>query len=317
MLLAAPLAAEAQPAGKVWRLGLLSSSAPPPPSDSGSVASLWRALRELGYLEGRNLVIERRYAEGKLDRLPALARELVEARLDVIVAVAGSALQAARDATQTIPIVMGFGPPDPVAFGFVKSLASPGGNITGVTYWAQRGYEGKRLELLKAAAPKAARVAYLFFPGPTAQPFLEEAKEGAVSLGLTLVIVEVQADDYDGAFAAIRTGRADALLVPGTPVFNRDRTRIIALAARYRVPAIYEWRHHAEEGGLMSYGGNLFALYQRVALYVDRIFKGAKPAELPIEQPTKFELVINLKTAKALGLTIPPSLLGRADEVIQ
>jgi len=316
-LLTAPLAAEAQQAGRIWRLGVLSSSAPPSPSDlNTSPALLPKVLGELGYVGGRNLVIEWRYADGKLDRLPALARELVEAPVDVIVAVALSALQAVRDATQTIPIVMGFGPPDPVAFGFVKSLASPGGNITGVTYWAQRGFEAKRLELLREAAPKAARIAYLF-PGQGAQPFLEEAKAGAAVLGVTLVVVEVQRGDYDGAFTVIRNERAGALLVPGTPVFNRDRTRIIALAERHRLPAIYEWRHHAEEGGLMSYGGNLAELYRRVALYIDRIFKGAKPAELPIEQPTKFDLVINLKTAKALGLTIPPSLLARADQVIE
>jgi putative tryptophan/tyrosine transport system substrate-binding protein len=312
-----PLATEAQQAGKVWRLGVLSSSALPAPSDLTSVALLYKALGDLGYVEGRNLVIERRYAEGKLDRLPALAQDLVEARVDVIVAVATSAIGAARRATQAIPIVMGFGPPDPVALGFVKSLASPGGNITGVTYWAQHGYEAKRLELLKEAAPQAVRIAYLTYPGQSAQPFVEEAKAGAASLGVTLLVVDVQADDYERAFAAVGTGRAGALLVAGTPVFNRDRTRIIALAARYRLPAIYEWRHHTEEGGLMSYGGNLSELYQRVASYVDRLFKGAKPAELPVEQPTRLALAINLKTAKALGLTIPPSLLLRADHIIE
>ena len=281
------------------------------------MALLYKALSELGYVEGRNLVIERRYAEGKLDRLAALAQDLVEARVDVLVAVAATAIGAAKNASQTIPIVMGFGPPDPVALGFVKSLAAPGGNITGVTYWAQRGYEGKRLELLKEMAPQAVRIAYLTYPGQTSQPFVEEAKAGAGSLGVTLLVVDVQVDDYERAFASIGAGRAGALLVAGTPVFNRDRTRIIALAARYRLPAIYEWRHHTEEGGLMSYGGNLSELYQRVALYVARIFKGAKPADLPVEQPTRLELAINLKTAKALGLSVSPSLLLRADHIIE
>jgi putative ABC transport system substrate-binding protein len=279
--------------------------------------ALWKALRESGYIEGRNILIERRYAEGKLDRLPALARELVEARVDVIVAVAISALRAAKDATQTIPIVMGFGPPDPVAFGFVKSLAAPGGNITGVAYWAQRGYEAKRLELLREAVSKAARIAFLVAAGQPSQTFVEEAQKAASSLGVTLVVVEVQANDYRRAFDAIQMGRGDAVLVQGAPVFNRDRKRIIELAAQHRLPAIFEWRHHVEEGGLMAYGGDFLELVRRVAFYVDRIFTGAKPADLPVEQPTKLKLVINLKTAQALGLMIPPSLLARADEVIE
>ncbi len=314
---AAPVAAAEQRAGRVYRLGVLSPAAPPVPPDLGSVGLLPKALSELGYIEGQNLVIEWRYAEGKLDRLPALARELVEARVDVIVAVAISALRAAKDATQTIPIVMAFGPPDPVAFGFVKSLASPGGNITGVAYWAQRGYEAKRLELLNEAVPKAARIAFLVVPGQPSQTFVEEAQKAALSLRVTLVVVEVQADNYDRAFGAMQTGRADAVLVQGAPTFNRDRKRIIELAAKHRLPAIYEWRHHAEEGGLMAYGGNLADLFRRVVSYVDRIIKGAKPGDLPVEQPTKFELVINLKTAKGLGLTIPQSLLLRADQVIE
>jgi putative ABC transport system substrate-binding protein len=314
---AAPRGAQAQRTGKMWRIGVLSSAASPLPSDLGAAPLLLlKALGGLGYVEGQNFVIEQRYAEGKLDRLPALARELVGAGVDVIVAVALSALRAAKDATQTTPIVMGFGPPDPVAFGFVKSLASPGGNITGVTYWAQRGYEAKRLELLRETVPQAARIAFLAVPGQS-NPFVEEARNAASSLGVALLVVEVQADDYDRAFAAMREGRADAVLVQGAPTFNRDRKRIITLAAQHRLPAIYEWRHHVEEGGLIAYGGNLFELYQRVAWYVDRIFKGAKPADLPIEQPTKFDLSINLKTAKALSLTIPPSLLARADQVIE
>jgi putative ABC transport system substrate-binding protein len=318
LALSLPVAAQAQPAGKTYRLGYLSSASPPASTDLGTGANgLLKALNELGYAERRNLVVEWRFAEGKLDRLPALAAELVEARVDVIVAAALSSIRAAKDTTQTVPIVMGFGPPDPVAFGFVRSLASPGGNITGVSYWAQRGYEAKRMELLKEVVPRAARIAYLVMPGQFAQTFVAEAQQAAPLLSVKLAVVEVRGGDYDGAFATMRNGRADAVLVAGSPEFNRDRKRIIALSAKHRLPAIYEWRHHVEDGGLMAYGGDLVDLSKRAASYVDRIFKGAKPADLPVEQPTKFELVINLKTAKALGLTIPQSILTRADEVIQ
>ena len=275
-----------------------------------------KRLRDLGYVESQNLVIERRYAEGKPDRLPAFARKLVEVRVDVIVAVGNSAIRAARDATQTIPIVMAFGL-DPVGQGFVKSLASPGGNITGVSYWVERGSEAKRLELLKEAVTRAARIAFLVGPGQLSQTFVEEAHKAAASLGIKLVVAEVQGSDYDGAFVAMRNGRADAVLVQGAPTFNRDGKRIIALAAKHKLPAIYEWRHHVEEGGLMAYGGNASELQGRVASYIDRIFKGAKPGDLPVEQPTKFELVINLQTAKTLGLTIPPTLLSLADKLIE
>jgi len=318
VLTLAPIVAGAQAAGKVHRLGYLSSAAAPAPSDlfSGS-RLLLRALSELGYDEGRNVVVEHRFAEGKLDRLPALAEELVEARVDVIVAVASSAVRAAKDATQTVPIVMGFGPPDPVAFGIVKSLASPGGNITGVTYWAQLGYEAKRMEVLKEAVARAARIAYLVVPGQFTQTLVEEAQKAASSLGVRLVVAEVKGGDYDRAFTSMRQERADAVLVQGGPTFNRDRMHIIALSAKHRIPAIYEWRHHVEEGGLMAYGGDAVELNRRVASYVDKILKGVKPADLPVEQPTKFQLVINLKTAKALGLTVPLSVLGRADRLIQ
>ena len=315
---AAPLTAGAQPAGKVYRLGVLSPASPPAPSDRTSVVVVLNALGELGYSAGRNLVVEQRYAEGKIDRLPALARELVDLRSDAIVAVGAAGVQAAADATQTIPIVMGFAP-DAVGLGFVKSLASPGGNITGVSYWVGRGYEAKRLELLKEAVPRAARIGFLVGASqPGLRTTLEETQKAASALGIKLAVVEVQADDYDRAFAALRAGQADAVLVQGTVTFNRDRKRIIALAEKHRLPAIYEWRHHAEaDGGLMAYGSDMLDLSQRVASYVDRIFKGAKPAELPVQQPTKFELVINLKTAKSLGLTIPQSLLVRADQIIQ
>jgi putative ABC transport system substrate-binding protein len=303
---AAPLAPEGQQAEEVHRLGYLSSATLPTPSDlGGGWYTFLKALNEFGYVKRQNLVIERRFAEGKLDRLPTLARELVKVRADVIVAVGTSAIRAAKEAIQTIPIVMAFSA-DPVGQGFVKSLASPGGNITGVSYWAARGPETKRLELLKEAVTRALRIAFLVVPGQPSQTFIEDAYKAASALGVRLVVVTVQAGDYDAASAAMRNGRADALFVQGHPVFNRDLKRIIALAAKHSLPAIYEWRHHVEEGGLISYGGNVSELQRRAASYVDRIFKGAKPGDLPIEQPTKFELVINLKTAKALGLTIRP-----------
>jgi putative ABC transport system substrate-binding protein len=314
-LLAAPLAAEAQQAN-VYRVGILSPAAAPAPS-VGAVANLVPlALRERGYAEGQNLVIERRFAEGKLNRLPRLVRELLQLRVDVIVAVGGTAIQAAKDATGTIPIVMGFGT-DPVERGFARSLARPGGNITGVVLVPEGQLVSKRLELIKEAVPRAARLAILSTGEETSRTQVEEAKKAASSLGITLTVVEVQGADYEHAFAKIVAEQAGALFVLSSAILHRDRDQIIPLAAKRRLPAIYEWREQAEAGGLMSYGSSLVELSQRVAVSVDRILKGAKPADLPIEQPTKFELVINLKTAKALGITIPPSLLLRADQVIE
>ncbi len=311
-LLAAPLAAEAQQAGKVYRLGLLSPGGRPPAGTSATgYLYLLEMLRELGYVEGQNLVVERRYAEGKTDRLPGLVRELVQIPVDVIVAVSPTAIDAAKDATTTIPIVMGFGGPD-----FVSNLARPGGNITGVSYSVGPEIDQKRLQLLKEAAPRAARIAGLA-GRDTAQSTRQHSQTAASSLGVKLILVEVRGAEYERAFATMVAERADALAVMSSPTFFIDRRRIIELTAQRRLPAIYEWREQVEEGGLMSYGASLRDLYRRVATYVDKILKGAKPADLPIEQPTKFELVINLKTAKALGLTIPPSLLLRADQVIE
>ena len=310
-LLAAPLAAEAQQAGKVYRLGLLGPGGRPPPGTSWGHLYLIEVLRELGYVEGQNLVVERRYAEGKTDRLPGLARELVRIPVDVIVAVTATAIDAAKDATKTIPIVMGFGGP-----GFVSSLARPGGNITGVSYSAGPEIYQKRLQLLKEAVPRAARIAGLA-GRDTAQITRQETQKAASSLGVKLIVVEVRGAEYERAFATMVAERADALAVMSSSILNADRRRIIELAARHRLPAIYEWREPVEEGGLMAYGASNRALYRRVANFVDRIFKGAIPAELPVEQPIVFELIINLKTAKALGLTIPPSLLQRADQVIE
>ena len=314
-LVAAPIAAEAQHAGRVYRLGILWATAPPPP-DQGTAPTLVKALRELGYVEGQNLTMEGRYAEGKLDRFPLLARELVELRVDVIVAVGSAAIRAAKDATTTIPIVM-YGGFDPVAAGFVASLARPGGNITGVVVGPGSSLAGKRLELLKNTVPRAARIAFLAADDPAFRPQMEEAQKAASSLGIKLFAVEVRGGDYAHAFSTIAAERAAALLVGATPFFMRDRKRIIELAAKHRLPAMYEWPEQVDDGGLMSYGATQSALVQRAAGYVDRILKGAKPGDLPVEQPTKFELVINRKTAKALGLTLPPSLLSRADRVIE
>lgn len=315
-VLVAPAAAQAQQAGRVYRLGFLRPTAPSPADQKTAPIGILAALRELGYAEGRNLIVEQRYAEGKLDRLPALARELVQLRVDVIVPVGSAAIRAAKDATTAIPIVM-FGGFDPVAAGFVTSLARPGGNITGVLILPGSALAGKKMGLLKEAVPRAARIALLAPDDPTFRTQAQETQKAASSLGITLVVVEVRGGDYDRAFATIATERAEALFIANSPLFMRDRKRIIGLAAKHRLPAMYEWPEQVEDGGLMSYGSTLFALHQRIAAQIDRIFKGARPGDLPIEQPSTFALVINLKTARALGLTLPPSLLTRADRVLE
>jgi putative ABC transport system substrate-binding protein len=314
-LLAAPPGAGGQTAARVHRVGVLTVPAPPPPSDRASAAALLPpALRELGYVQGQNLLLDQRSAGGQHQRLAGLARELVQLRTDVIVAIGNEAIQAAMDATKTIPIVMLGG--SVVARGFVTSLAQPGGNVTGVAI-TETTLADKRLELLKEAVPLATRIAVLAVPADYNETQLREAETGAAPLRVTLVVVHVRDADYERAFAQMVAERAQALFVLSSPILNRDRGRIIALAARHRLPAIYQWRHHAEEGGLMAYGSNLDTLFRRIAAYVDRILKGARPAELPVEQPTVYELTVNLKTARALGLTLPQSLLLRADEVIQ
>jgi putative ABC transport system substrate-binding protein len=315
VLIAAPIAAEAQQAGRVYRLGILRATTPPH-LGQGTEPTLRNALRELGYVEGQNLTVEGRYADGKLERLPVLAGELVQLRVDVIVAIGSAAIRAAKEATTTIPIVM-YGGFDPVAAGFVASLARPGGNVTGVVMGPGSSLTGKRLELLREAVPQAARVAFLVPDDPSFRPQVEEAQQGAPSLGIKLLVVEVRAGEYAPAFSTTSAERATALLVGATPYFMRDRKQIIDLAAKHRLPAMYEWPEQVDDGGLMSYGATQSALVQRAAAYIDRIFKGAKPGDLPVEQPTKFELVINRKTAKALGLTLPPSLLSRADRIIE
>ena len=308
-LLPAWVASEA-PLGKMYRVGYLSSAA--------NVFEPFRdALRDLGYVEGRNLTMEARLAAGRLDQLPALAAELVRARVDVIVAVSPPAIQAAKDATTTIPIVMAFSSVDPVGSRFVASLGRPGGNITGVAMIADE-ISGKRVALLKEMLPRATRIAVLTQTNHTSSPSqVNAARPAAKDLGIELDVVEVRdSRDYDAAFAAV-IKRAPGLFVVANPTFFDDRQRLAAIAAKHRLPILCEWREMAEAGCLMSYGPNISDLYRRAAAYVDRIARGAKPADLPVEQPTKFELVINMKTARALGLTIPQSLLLRADEVIQ
>jgi putative ABC transport system substrate-binding protein len=316
-VLAAPLAVEAQPASKVYRIGLLSTMPP-----DTSATRLWEAfrqgLRELGYIEGWNLVIEQRYPSGGSgDQLPNLAAELVRLKVDVIVAGGSLTPHAAKRATTTIPIVMG-NHGDPVGSGLVTSLARPGGTVTGLSLLSTE-LAGKQLELLREAVSGVARVTVLWNPtSQTHARMLGEAEAAARALGLRFHRLPARGpEEYEGAFLAMRRERADAVLVLGDPIFWYHRTRLAALAAKQRLPAMFGQREHAEAGGLISYGANLRDNYRRAATYVDKILKGAKPADLPVEQPTKFELVINLKTAKALGLTIPPSLLLRADEIIE
>ena len=320
-VLLAPLAADAQQAaGKVYRIGFLSVLGAPTPSTPAGVLEAFRqGLRELGWVEGQNIVIDYRFAEGRSDRLTDLAAELVRLKVDIIVAVATQGVAAAKNATETIPIVMISGSADPVGLGFIASLARPGGNVTGLSYSVGPEILGKGLELLKEIVPKVRRVAILSNPASPVQPlFIREVKVAARSLGVQLQLLEARGpNEFDGAFAAMAKERVGALLVVADSIFILHRTRLADLAARSRLPAAYGGRENVEAGGLMSYGPSVRDLFRRAATFVDKILKGAKPADLPVEQPTKFELVINLKTAKALGLTIPPSVLIRADEVIQ
>ena len=319
--LAAPLAAEAQPAGRVWRIGYLS---PGPATDQSNPASpisaLRRRLRELGYVEGQNLVIESRYAEGAGARLSSLAAELVHLKVAVIVTW-GPGVSAAKDTTSTIPIVMA-STLDAVEDGFITSLARPGGNITGLTLISTE-LMGKRLELLRETFPGLRRLALLVARlGGTRQPSIDRlvraTEAAAKSLGLELQVLEVRDPaERDDAFSAITQQRAGAIYVVENPQLTTHEFRILELALRRHLPTMFGIPRRVEAGGLMAYGPNTGDMNRRAADYVDRILKGANPADLPVEQPTKFELVINLKTAKALGLTIPPSVLGRADQVIE
>jgi putative ABC transport system substrate-binding protein len=307
-----PDPSHAQAGAKTPRIGMLTNAFDP---HSGFEA-FRHGLRDLGYVEGRSIALEFRYAEGQAERLPALAAELVRLKVDLIFAEGVLAVQAAQHASGTIPIVFFVGI-DPVGQGLVASLAQPGGNITGVSFQAPE-LMGKRLELLKAAVPGVTRVAYLWHSAPNSARSLQEVETAARALGIQLHPVEVRAPyPFDQAFAAMAEAHADALITKPSAEFLTSRTQIVALAAQTKLPTIFPEREFVEAGGLMAYGNSVLAVFYRVTTYVDKILKGAKPADLPVEQPTKFELVINLKTAKGLGLTIPPTLLFQADEVIQ
>ena len=318
VLVVAGAVAHAQQPKKVPRIGYLSAFNPARESTRSEAIRL--ALRELGYIEGQNVAIEYRYAEAKLDRYPELAAELVRLKVDIIVVAGGTATTlAAKNATKTIPIVMvGLGS-DPVEAGLVDSLARPGGNVTGLTLLS-RELGGKRLELFKEAVPKVARVAVLY--DPTVRDSVLDVKEvlpvAARALGLTIQPWEIRdADGFERVFAALNKERPDGLYVPAGALMRANGKRIAGFALKSRLPSVYDDREAVDAGGLMYYGADVADSYRRVATYVDRILKGAKPADLPVQQPTKFELVINLKTAKQIGLTIPQSVLYRADKVIK
>src|SRR5713226_6675919 len=315
LLFALCLPAEAQQAKKVPRLGFLSATSLS--TISARIEALRQGLRELGYVEGKNIVIEWRSAEGKADLLPALAAELVRLKVDIIVSGGASDTRVAKSATNTIPIVM-TQDTDPVGLGYVASLARPGGNITGLSTLASE-ISGKRLELLKEIIPKLSRVAVL---GTSTRPGnAQSLKEVELAAGAFKVQVQyldvLDGKDIETAFRAATKRRADAILVLQSPVFNSYRIQIVDLAVKSRLPAIYPQAEYMEAGGLMYYGASLTDMFRRAATYVDKILKGAKPADLPVEQPMKFEFVINLKTAKQIGLTIPPNVLVRADKVIK
>jgi putative ABC transport system substrate-binding protein len=320
LLLASTFAVEAQPAAKVARIGFLVTGSLESPETRVSLDAFRQGLRERGYVEGQNIVIEYRAADGKIDRFPGLATELARLKVDLILAASTPAARAVQQVTTTIPIVataMG----DPVGDGLVASLARPGGNITGLTFLGPE-LVPKHLELLKQALPKVSRVAALWHPGVygegTTRDMVKAAEAAARTLGMQLQLVGVRGpDEFDRAFSAMIRERADALIVFPSPMLFAERRRIVDLAAKHRLPSMSNTREYVELGGLIAYGASSTDLWRRGATYVDKILKGAKPADLPVEQPTKFELLINLKTAKALGLTIPPSVLGQADQVIE
>jgi putative ABC transport system substrate-binding protein len=314
-LLAAPLAGEAQPAG-TRRIGLLETSSPSP-----ARVRLWeilrQRLRELGYLEAQSIAFETRFGEGKTDRLPGLAAELVALKVDVIVTSGTPASLAAKQATRTIPIVMAQ-LADPVGAGLVASLGRPGGNVTGLTT-QDADLGGKRLEMLQEVVPRVSRFAVLIDETSLGSRLIARGTQvAAESLGVQLQSVGVRGpEELDRAFSAMREARAGALIVESSSLLFTSRTRLADLALKNRLPTMFAQKEYVEAGGLMAYSADFSDLFRRAATFVDKILKGAKPADLPVEQPTKFDFVINLKTAKALGVTIPQSLLGRADEVIQ
>jgi putative ABC transport system substrate-binding protein len=312
-ILITPFAAEAQPTGKVHYIGVLLRGSP----QSRGLEAIRQGLRDLGYVEGQNLVIEARYAQGIHDRLPALAVELVRRNVAVIVVDGTATAMVAKAATTTIPIVFTLAG-DPVGSGLVASLARPGGNVTGLSNLTGE-LSGKQLQLLKEAVPLISHVAVLFNPvNPATATMLNGVKVAARDLAVELQFLEVRKlGELASAFSAMTRGRAGAFLALPDPIFTTQQARLLELAAKSRLPAMYTPREWAEAGGLMAYGPSFADNFRRAATYVDKILKGTRPVDLPVEQPTKFELVINLKTAKALGLTIPQSVLLRADEVIQ
>ncbi len=312
-LLAVPLAAGAQQAGKLPRIGILSGGAP----GSGGVPVLLEALRDVGLAEGRGAVFDIRYTEGRTERFSAFAAELVNLRVDVLIAASTPGAIAAKQATSTIPVVM-VAVSDPVGSKLVASLARPGGNLTGLSLLAPE-LSAKRLDLLKQAVPPVSRVAVLWNVSNEGMMLrFRETQIAARFLGVTIESVGVRTpDDFEDAFTRMTKGRPEALLVLADTVTIGQRKRIVQFAEANRIPAIYEQRSFVDAGGLMAYGIDMSDQYRRVAIYVDRILKGAKPADLPVEQPSKFEFVINLKTAKALSLTLPASVLTRADQVVE
>jgi len=315
-VLTVAVVAGAQQPKKVTRIGLLVSGSPSSTREIGNVEAFRQGLREIGYVEGQNIAIEYRYADGVDDQLPNLAAELVQRKVDVIFTSGTVATQAAKNATTTIPIVM-TSVTDPVGTGLVTSLAHPGGNVTGLSNLSE--LSGKQLELLKEAFPKVTRVAVLWDPANAANArLLGEMKVAAGGLRITLQPLEIRGpDDFKPAFSAIKKEHASGLIVLRNVITYAYGPRIVDLAAKSRLPAMYPDRVLVDTGGLMSYGPNFLDMFRRAATYVDKILKGVKPADLPVEQPTKFEFVVNLKTAKQIGLTIPPNVLARADRVIR
>ena len=307
--------AHAQQRAKVPRIAFLFMGS----KDQPHLESFRQGLRDMGYVEDKNIAIEYRYAEGKPEALPVLAAELVRLNVDIILTTTLQASRVVLQATSTIPIVA-VGSGDPIRDGLIKSLARPGGNLTGLSSSAGPGMIGKRLELLKEAVPRISVVGTPWSPeaGQIAGVELEEAKTTAKALGIQIRRYEIRsAGDIDRAFEALKKLRANALLIPGAPLMTQNTRRIAKLALKFRLPSIYQTRQFVEDGGLMAYGVNFGDLYRRAPTYVDKILKGARPADLPVEQPRKFELVINLKTAKQIGLTIPANVLARADRVIR
>jgi putative ABC transport system substrate-binding protein len=317
MLLALSFPAEAQQAGKVPRVLLTRPERPDNPAAQGHVEAFRQGLRERGYVEGQNIALEILWLGGEPGRIPNRLTDSTRPKVDFIVTSGTASTRAARKATNTIPIIMATGSSDPVAEGFIASFARPGGNITGLTNMSTE-LAGKRLELLKEAAPKSSRAAVLLDPTRPRPADVKETQDAGRALGVQVQSLVVQGpEDFEDAFRSATKGRADALIIVSGSVFNAHRPRLIELAAKSRLPAMYTEHEYAHAGGLMVYASVLTDQYRRAAVFIDKILKGTKPADLPVEQPTKFELVINLKTAKQIGLTIPPNVLARADKVIK